>query len=222
LVTVDRAFWTACALGGALIVAGCFLPTMEVGQSASIGAGDAQRSFSYSETVRFADYRQPTARLFLIGGTALVALAVIALLRTSRLQPLLIVVATALSLVFFVAALRVDGQLPGFWDDVVGTVGCDPESCAPVAAPAMRDLNAEIRTTPEAQEAGFYLDEGGFRTRERDGWLLIRWSSFALAALGLYRLFLFALRPVWAGVAVAACGLVTFVYLFLRGLSSLS
>ena len=58
-MTVDRSFWLACTVGGALVLAGCLIPTIEVGQGAYIGAGDAQQGFDYERTVRFAPYRRP-------------------------------------------------------------------------------------------------------------------------------------------------------------------
>lgn len=41
-MTVDQRIWLVCALGGALVLVGCLVPTIEVAQEAIVGAGDAQ------------------------------------------------------------------------------------------------------------------------------------------------------------------------------------
>ena len=221
-MTRDRLFWAACGVGSALVVAGCLLPTIEVGQSAFVGAGETQRGFDYARTVHFATYGQPTALFFLLGGAALVALSTFALLRRSSAP--VILAATTVSLVFVVGTIRIGDELQGAWAEG-GVLACDQplEDCVPVIAPATRNLQAEIRTRPEAQEPGFeLLYENGYSARGKIGWSLIFWSSIGLAVLTLYRAFVLALRPIWAGVAVAVTALLVLVYEALKSLEGIA
>jgi hypothetical protein len=219
-VTADRRFWIVCALGGALVLTGCLLPTIEVAQEAIIGAGEAQQGFDYERTVRFAGYRQPGALLFLLGGAALVLLSIGALVRGSR--TVLILAAAALSLAFVVETVRISDDLQ--WGDDEGLYACDVplERCVPFIARATRDLQDEIRQEPEARRPGFeLLAENGYRARGKTGWSLILWPSIVLGCVTAYRAFLLILRPLWAGVALGVLALLTVAYLFLQGLEGL-
>lgn len=219
-MSVDQRFWFLCALGGALVLVGCLVPTIEVAQEAIIGAGDAQQGFDYERTVRFVGYRQPGALLFLVGGAALVLLSAGALLRGSRTA--LILAAAAISIAFVFETVRISDDLQ--WGDDSGLYACDEplEQCVPFIARATRDLQDEIRRTPEASRPGFeLLAEDGYRARGKTGWSLILWSSILLACVTVYRAFLLVLRPVWAGVALGACALLTLAYLFLQALEGL-
>jgi hypothetical protein len=219
-MTGNRGFWIACALGGALVLLGCVLPTIEVTQEAFIGAGEAQRGFDYERTVRFVTYGEPGALLFVLGGAALVLAAVLGFRRPR--SPLLILAAAAVSVVFVVEVVRISDELR--WDDDSGLYSCDEplERCVPFIAPATRALQAEIRRRPEAREPEFeLLDRNGYRARGKLGWTLIAWTSVVLAGVTLYRAFLLVLRPVWAGVALLLCGLLVFAYLVLRSLENL-
>jgi hypothetical protein len=219
-VTVDQRLWLVCALGGALVLLGCLVPTIEVAQEAIVGAGDAQESFDYERTLRFAGYRQPGALLFLLGGAALLLLSAGALLRGSH--TVLILAAAALSIAFVAETVRISDDLQ--WGDDAGLYACDVplERCVPFIARATRDLQDEIRRKPEARRPGFeLLAEDGYRARGETGWSLILWSSIVLACVTVYRAFLLILRPVWAGVALGVCALLTLAYLFLQALEGL-
>ena len=219
-MSVDKRFWIVCALGGALVLAGCLLPTIEIGQSAYVGAGDTQESFHYERTIRFAGYGQPGALLFLVGGATLVLLSAAALLRGSH--AVLILAATALSIAFVVEAVRISDELR--WSDK-GLYACDAplERCVPFIARATRDLQDEIRRKPEARRPEFeLLEENGYRARGQTGWPLILWSSIVLAFVTTFRAFLLVLRPRWAGVALGVVTLLTLAYLFLKALEGLA
>jgi hypothetical protein len=79
----DRRFWLVCLAAGVLILVGCLLPTIEVGQGAFIGAGDTQRSLDYDRSIRFATYSEPGALLFVLGAIGLMLIAAAALVRGS-------------------------------------------------------------------------------------------------------------------------------------------
>jgi hypothetical protein len=221
-VFADRAFLLTCLVGGALVVVGCVLPTIEIGTGAFIGAGNEQVGFDYNRTLRFATYLTPGSLLFPLGGVALVLIALAGLRRGSH--PALVLVAAAISAAFLGQLIRIDEELQ--WADGVGVVGCDAgdlESCAPFVAPGVRDLQRDIRSRPEASRAGFELiDDNGRRARGRSGWPVLIWASIVLAVVTAYRAFLLVLRPAWAGVAVAICVLVVLLYLVAEALESLA
>jgi hypothetical protein len=219
-MSVDRLFWIACAFGGVLLLVGCLVPTIEIGQSAYVGAGDAQESFHYERTIRFAGYAQPGALLFLVGGVVLVLLSAAAFLRRSR--AVLILAAAALSLAFVVETVRIGDELE--WSDGTGVSACDVplEQCVPFIARATRDLQEEIRRKPEARRPEFeLLEKNGYRARGKAGWPLVLWASIMLALATTFRAFLLVLRPLWAGVAVGVCTLLTLAYLLLQALEGL-
>jgi len=216
----DRWVWLACLAAGVLVLIGCALPTVEVGQDAIIGAGDTQRGFEYDRSVRFATYLEPGAMLFVVGAAALVLLAVIALARGST--PVLVVAAAVLSLALVIEVVRVADELD--WPDG-GVYSCEKrrlEDCVPILAPAVRDLQAEIGRRPEAAEPGFeLLAQDGYRARGKGGWSLIVWACVGAVLVTAFAAFRLVLRPVWAGVAVAAGALVFLAVLFLRALQNL-
>ena len=127
----DRWVWLACLAAGVLVLIGCALATVAVGQDAIIGAGDTQRGFDYDRSVRFATYLEPGAMLFVVGAAALVLLAVIALARGST--PVLVVAAAVLSLALVIEVVRVADELD--WPDG-GVYSCEKrrlEDCIPTS-----------------------------------------------------------------------------------------
>jgi hypothetical protein len=216
----DRRFWLVCAIAGVLLVLGCVLPTIEVGQGAFIGAGEEQRGFDYNRTFRFVTYFEPGALLFLLGGAGLIVLGLVGSVRGTR--ALLVVVAAVLSAVLVGEVVRIGDELQ--WDDT-GVYGCDEplEACVPFIAPAIRELQEDIQQRPEAADPEFeLLARDGYRARGKLGWQVIVWTSIVIAAVTAFRAFQLALRPRWAGVAVALCGLVVLLVLFLRALEGLA
>lgn len=216
----DQSFWLACAAGGVLVLVACALPTIEIGQGAYIGAGDTQRSFDYDRTIHFATYVRPGSLLFLLGALVLAVASVAGIRRGPH--RLLVLVAAAVSIAFVVETIRIGDELR--WGDG-GVYTCSEgtlERCVPFIAPAVRDLQADIRRSPEAREAGFELLEvEGYRARGKLGWWVILWSSIVLAGVTAFRAFMLFLRPLWAGVAVALCGLAVLVYLLLEAFENL-
>jgi hypothetical protein len=216
----DRVLWLACLAAGVLVLVGCALPTVEIGQDAFIGAGDAQRGFDYDRSLRFATYVEAGALVFVVGAAGLVLLAVIALAHGST--PVLVVAAAVVSFALVVQVVRVADELD--WPEG-GVYSCEKprlEGCIPILTPAVRDLQTDIGRRPEAAEPGFeLLAQKGYRARGKRGWSLIVWASAGAAlvtAFGLFRLFL---RPVWAAAAVTACAFVFLAVLFLRALRGL-
>ncbi len=218
--SADRGFWLACAAGALLVLVGCSLATIEIGQGALIGADETQRSFDYDRTIQLATYVRPGSLLFLLGAIALATVSFAAMRRGSR--PLFVLVAAAISIAFLVETIRIGDELR--WSES-GVYSCDEgslERCAPFIAPAVRDLQAEILRCPEARESGFeLLAREGYRARGKLGWSLVLWATFALALVTAFRAFMLVLRPLWAGVAVAVCGLAVLAYLLLNALSNL-
>jgi hypothetical protein len=216
----DRRFWLACLAAGVLVLVGCVLPTIEVGQGAFIGAGDTQRSFDYDRSVRFATYSEPGAILFVLGGIALIALAAAALVRGST--PVLVLTAAVLSFAFVLEAARIGDELRWVSSGVYSCEEGRLEDCAPFVAVAVRELQADIQEQPEAADPEFELLAGeGYRARGKVGWWLIVWASVVLALLTAFRAFRLVLRPVWAGVAVTIGALVFLAVLLLRSLEGL-
>ena len=142
----DRWVWLACLTAGVLVLIGCALPTVAVGQDAIIGAGDTQRGFEYDRSVRFATYLEPGAMLFVVGAAALVLLAVIALARGST--PVLVVAAAVLSLALVIEVVRVADELD--WPD--GRVSsCEKrrlEDCIPTSGSSYERFGRGSRSLP--------------------------------------------------------------------------
>ena len=198
---------------------GCAMPTIEIGQGAIIGAGDTQRGFDYDRSIRFAAYSEPPALLFVLGGIALVVLAVFGLVRGSG--AVLILAAAVLSFAFVVEVVRIGDQLR--WTS--GVYSCQElrlEECAPFVAPAVRDLQADILERPEAGDPEFeLLAREGYRARGKLGWSLIAWASAIIALVTAFRAFRLVLRPLWAGVAVTLSAFVFLVVALLWSLQGL-
>jgi hypothetical protein len=217
----DRRFWIACLVAGSLVLLGCLLPTIEIGQGAFIGAGETQRSFEYDRVVRFSSYAEPGARLFLVGALALVLLAILGLARGST--AVLVLSAAVVSFVLVVQVARISPQLRwvrgGVWS-------CNErprlEDCAPFVAPAVRDLQSDIRGRPEAAEPGFQLlNRNGYRSRGKVGWWLIAWASAAAALITSFRALRLVLSPGWAALAVGVGAFLFLAVVFLRSLEGL-
>jgi hypothetical protein len=216
----DRRFWLACFVGGALVLAGCALPTIEIGTDAIIGAGDTQRGFDYDRTIRFLTYFEPGALLFVLGAASLIGIALAALVRGS--SAVLVIAAAVVSFALVVEVARVSDQLR--WTRP-GVYSCDEglEDCAPLVAPAVRDLEDDIARRPEAADPKFELLAGeGYRARGKVGWRLIAWASIALTLVTAFRAFRLVLRPVWAGLAVALGAAIFFFILLLKALEGLA
>src|SRR5262245_1771390 len=214
-----RWFWLVCLVGGAVVLIGCVLPTIEVGQDVVIGAGDTQRGFDYDRTIRLLTYAEPGAVLFVLGGISLIGIAAAALARGS--SAVLVIAAAVVSFALVVEVARVSDQLR--WTSS-GVYVCEEalEDCAPFVAPAVRDLQDDIAERPEAADPEFDLSRDGYRARGRAGWRLIAWASVVLALLTAFGAFRLVLRPVWAGVAVALGAAIFLFVLFVKALEDLA
>ena len=216
----DRRFWIVCFVGGVLLLIGCVLPTIEVGQDAIIGAGETQRGFDYDRTIRFLTYIEPGAMLFLLGGVSLIVIAVAAFVRGSN--AVLVIAAAVLSFALVVETARIADQLR--WTSS-GVYACEEplEDCAPFVAPAARDLQDDIAERPEAADPEFELLAGeGYRARGKVGWRLLAWTSVLLSLVTAHRTARLVLRPVWAGLVVAIAALIFLLVVLLKSLEDLA
>ena len=159
--------------------------------------------------------------LAVAAGLALVAAGITGIAVGSRrwLVVASFVVAAALGLLVFDTE---DQRLQ--WAGPGGVIGYESPHGGPLLQPALDDLKAEARATPEARTPGWELagGEDGFSSRGLTGWRIFMWSTLALLWLTGYRLARLALRP-WASAAtVLAVTVAIVVWLFLRGLSRLA
>ena len=212
--------WTAIGVAATALVVACFLPGIEIAISAYIGAGNEQRGFDYGRELVLATDAGWPGPLAVAGGLALVAAAVTGIVLGSR--PWLVVasflVAVALGLLVFDTE---DQRLQ--WVGRGGVIGYESPHGGPLLQPALDELKAEARASPEARDPGWTLlgDEHGFSSRGLTAWRVFLWSTLALVWLTGYRLARLALQPwasAWLVLAVTA-GVI--VWLVLRGLSRL-
>jgi hypothetical protein len=217
----DVLSWTAIGVAAAVLVVACFLASLEIAIEASIGAGDAQRTFRYERELALAfDVGWP-GPLAVVAGLALVAAAVTGIVVGSRRWLVVgsFVVAVALGLLVFDTE---DQRL--YWAGARGVIGYESPHGGPLLQPALDDLKAEARAAPEARNSGWELTGGehGFSSRGLTAWRVFLWSTLALLWLIGYRLARLGLRP-WASLClVVAVTTAIFVWLVLRGLSRLA
>lgn len=210
--------WTAIGVTASVLVVACFVPSLEIVMEASIGAGNEQRGFHYERQLALAfDVGWP-GPLAVVAGVALVAAAVTGIVLGSRtwLVVASFVVAVALALLVFDTE---DQRLS--WAGAGGVIGYESPHGGPLLQPAVDDLKAQARASPEARDRGWELTGGedGFSSRGLTAWRAFLWSALTLLWLTGYRLARLALRP-WASVGlVAAATAVIFVWLVLRALT---
>jgi hypothetical protein len=209
--------WSAVAAAAAALVVACFVASLEIAISAYIGAGTEQRSFTYGRELALAfDVGWP-GPLALVAGLALVAAAVTGIVVGSR--PWLVVasfaVAVALGLLVFDME---DKRL--FWAGPGGVVGYESPHGGPLLQPALDELKAEARASPEAGNPGWQLSgEHYFSSRGLTAWRVFLWATLALLWLTGYRLSRLAMRPLASVSLVAAATVAFFVWWVFRYLT---
>lgn len=215
---IDRVFFGLCALAGALILVGSALPAFELWLEASIGTGDARRSFEYERQLRLMTYLEPETLLFPFVGAAFVALGVAGTVRPSSWM---VVAALLLTMPAYVQTVRA----LDYADHVEppGIYHCNEpelEGCIAFFAPAVREFRADVLRRPEAREPGY---EGPTRyeysVEPLGGWELVGWTVVVISLVVWFRAILLAVpQPRLAAivflVVVLGIGLVTVLWLF--------
>jgi hypothetical protein len=211
--------WTAIGVPAAAACGACFLPAFDLRIEALIGAGDEQLSFDYTSRLSLADLR-PVGLLALVAAAAILAVAVAALLRGARAWLVVVAFVLAWSLGLIVYDV-LDERLEGEWSES-GVIGYEEPHGGPLLQPALDDLKARARRSPEAQEPGWeLLAEHGYAARGLSGWRLFAWSVLALFWLTAYRLARLWLTGPRAACLVAGASVVLLFVWVWRGLSEL-
>ena len=135
--------------------------------------------------------------------TALILLAtsVVALIWGNR--PILVLVACAVALLSLGAALNIDDRLG--WVESEGVVGYEEPHGGRLLQPAIDELKADARRSPEAQEPGWELlgGEHGYRARGLDAWWLVLRLTVVVSILTGFRVCRLFVR-FWPAVALTA------------------
>jgi hypothetical protein len=217
----DRGLLSWAALGAAAIAAvvACARPTFEIGLGATIGAGNDQRGFDYERQLTPLSDLRPWSLLMLAAALVLLATSVTALLWGNR--PVLVLLACTVALLSLRAVLSVTDAV--VWSEGNGVIGYEEPNGGLLLQPAIDELKADARRSPEAREPGWELlgGEHGYRARGLPGWWLLQRLVVFVSLLTAYRVFRLFLRP-WRAVALTAtAAFVVFVWIFLQGLSGL-
>jgi hypothetical protein len=217
----DRVFFALAAAAGALIILGSILPTFVVGLDAAVGAGDAQRAYNFSRTLRSIAYPEPGSLAFPLAGAIL---GLMGLLGGRQPRAWMIPLVAAVMTLLFVHAVRATDYIRD--GDEVGVYTCDQpqlEDCIGFLAPAVRDLRADILRKPIAREREFHGPErNDFRTSGRIGWTLMGWTVAVFSFVAWFRTAFLITRRTWASLlVVTAVGLFVLAYLVLKILENL-
>lgn len=216
----DRGVACWAALAGVAIAAfaACWRPAFEIGLSAYVGAGDDQRGFDYERKLTPLTELRPWSLLIAAAALLLLMTSIAALVWGNR--PILVFLACGVTLLTLRAAIGVDEALD--WSDG-GVIGYEEPNGGALLQPAIDELKAAARLSPEAQDPGWELvgGEHGYRARGLDAWWLLLRLAVVASILAGYRAFRLLLRP-WPAVALTAvAALGGLVWLIVRGLSGL-
>ena len=215
---IDRVFFGVCALAGALILVGSLLPAFELYLNASIGTGEAYRSFAYKRELRLMTYLEQETLLFPLVGAAFVVLGVAG---SFRPRNWMVVAALLLTMPAYVQTVRA----LDYADHVEppGIYHCNEpelEGCIAFFAPAVREFRADVLRRPEAREPGY---EGPtkyeYSVEPLGGWELVGWTVVGISLVVWFRATLVAVpQPRLAAVVflvvVLMIGLLTVLWLF--------
>jgi hypothetical protein len=208
--------WVAIGVAAAAAAVACFLPAFELAIEASIGAGEEQQSFRYADELTIATHLLPFGLLPLAAAVALLVAAAAAVVLGSRTW--LVVAAFAVACGLGILVYDTDERLQ--WVSAGGVVGYEEPSGGPLLQPALDDLEARARSSPEAQEPGWELfSENGYASRGLRGWDVMKWSALALFWLTAYRLARLRLGVFTSVLAVAATSAALVVWVFWRWLN---
>jgi len=208
--------WSAVGVAAAALVVACLVPSLEILISAGIGAGFEGRVFHYERELALAfDVGWP-GPLALVAGLALVAAAVAGIVVGSR--PWLVIASFAVAVALGLLLFDTEDQRLSWAGP--GVVGYESPHGGPLLQPALDELKAEARASPEARNPGWELaGEHAFSSRGLTAWRVFLWSTLALLWLTGYRLSLLALRPVASVSLVAVATAAFFVWLGLHTLT---
>ena len=194
--------WAAgLAISGAALVVASFLPAFELAISASTDGTGAGQSFRYAREVAFVDL-PPLGLVPLLAGLVAVAVAVFTFVRGPRWWLALGLLTIALGLAWLL--VHTYEQLGG---DGSGVLGYDEAGGEPLLEPALEDLRADARQTPEAREPTWaLLGENTYAARGLTGWTIVAVATQAVAVLAGYRFvrLVYGLARWSAGLVVAA------------------
>lgn len=212
--------WAAIGGAAVVVVLACLLPAVHLRIDAFVGAGAAQRTFRYGRDVTFAGDLRPLGLAPLAAGLLLLAAAAFAILRGGRTWLVLGAFAVALGLGWF--ALQTSERLGR-----EGHAVRDYKGLHGVLQPALHDLQAEARRSPEAQDAVWTLSgsesaaasENDYSADGLVGWTLLSGAAVVLLWLTGYRVACLRFGARASILAVAVASVATSVWLALRGLS---
>ena len=215
----DAASWAAIIAAAAAVLVTCLVPAVQIAVEASIGAGFEQRSFRYDRTLTLAADAGWPGSLAAVAAAGLLGIGMAAVFLGSR--PGLVVAAFVLATALGVLVFDMEDRRL-YWAGDRGVVGYDEPTGGPLLQPALDDLKAEARSSPEAREPGWALSgENYFSSRGLGPWRVFLWSALALLWLAGYRLARLACGR-WASLAIVAGATVAVAaWLVLRGFSRL-
>jgi len=215
----DALRWAA--VGGLAVVAlvCCFVPSIEIGLSGFVGAGETQRVFDAQRDVALVPGLLPRSLVIVVPALALLAASVAGLLLGSRRW--VAVTAFVAGLALATACYRLETHFTAIEPGAV--LGCDAPCAGFVLGPEADELRAELRRTPAGHRPDFELTGGryGYNAHAHGAWRALLASGLALGLLGGYAFARLAVRPWPAVVVVATVALLVFVWLLLRSLSRL-
>ena len=211
--------WAAVGAVAITAAVACVLPAFEIGLGASIGAGNGQRGFDYQRRLTPLIDLRPWSLLMLAAALVLLATSATALLWGNR--PVLVALACAVALLSLRAVLSVNDAV--VWSEANGVIGYEQPNGGRLLQPAIDELKADARRSPEARQPGWALlgGEHGYRARGLVGWWLLQRLVVVASLLTAYQVFR-SFLPLWRAVALTAITtFVVLVWLFLQALSEL-
>jgi hypothetical protein len=179
------ACWAVIGVAALAAAVACTRPMFEIGIGAYIGGGDEQRGFDYDRVLTPLTDLRPWSLVMLAAALILLVTTVVALIWGNR--PILVLVACAVALLSLGAALNIDDRLG--WVELGGVVGYEEPHGGRLLQPAIDELKADARRSPEAQEPGWELVGGkyGYRSRGLDAWWLVLRLTIVVSILAAFR-----------------------------------
>ena len=147
------ACWATVGIAGLAAAVVCFRPMFEIGIGAYIGADLEQRGFDYDRVLTAVTDLRPWSLLMLAAALVLLLTSVTALIWGNR--PILVLLACAIALLSLRAVLDVDDRLG--WPGSGGVIGYEEPKGGRLLQPAIDELKADARRSPEAGEPGWTL-----------------------------------------------------------------
>jgi hypothetical protein len=193
-----RAFWWAAALAGAVMFAVGFLPAFEIRLGASVGGGDAQKTYDYVRSWSFASYGTRLSIGALLVSVAVVGVALLGLTRRRSVAALAAVTVLALAL----SALTASAGFPYDYDPESSQSCSSWSNCGGrFLNPGIQRLRREAAKRPEAKQKE-YLFDPSYTARPLRPWKLLEFVSLGLLCVGGFLLFRAVPLLLWAGPAL--------------------